>query len=298
MISIEDRKFLLKLILLILYLDCAKCAGCNSNKQLYTEIGCKPIFNNSSNSCPVAYDCENVFIRSSDKCYFNENVYAPKADLSKIDSALNPCLSGCFCDQKTNDNKTTTKFTCAYVQCPSYLTLISEPCYFKFDNNLCCETQLYCPEENATIHECIYGNNTYKNGQRFEILNDYLCVCSPKFNGTANNESCRKFKCNYELLYMENILKRDAPVYFEQKDGCPINWYQSEFNVGVVESNSNETINSSTNVCKYGDLSVPLGQKLKIDRNSDSETYKTVCSCDTPPLITCITGRQNIVSGK
>lgn len=31
--------------------------GCESNKKLYTEIGCKPIYSNDSSSCPVAYDC-------------------------------------------------------------------------------------------------------------------------------------------------------------------------------------------------------------------------------------------------
>jgi len=46
---------------------------------------------------------ENVFTRSSDKCYLNGNVYEPKANISKLDSALSLCVSGCFCDQKTND---------------------------------------------------------------------------------------------------------------------------------------------------------------------------------------------------
>lgn len=33
-----------------------------------------------------------MLIRSSDKCYLNENVYEPKANISKVDSALS--LSG------------------------------------------------------------------------------------------------------------------------------------------------------------------------------------------------------------
>ncbi|CAI6360225.1 unnamed protein product [Macrosiphum euphorbiae] len=304
MISIKDQKFLLKLILLIVYLDCAKCTtGCISNKQLYREIGCKPIFENDSNSCPVAYDCENVFTRSSDKCYLNGNVYEPKANISKLDSALSLCVSGCFCDQKTNDKKTTTAFACTYDVCRSRMSLIAEPCYYKFDKNLCCETELYCPKENATIHECVYDGKTYRNGQQFKIQNDYLCVCSPEFNGTANDKLCRQFKCNYELLYMKNILNLDAPLYFEEKDGCPINWYQSEYesDFGTVEVSAG-TVNSSNHVCKYGNLSVPIGQELKIDRlsirNSESDSYKTICTCDTPPLITCITGRKDIINGK
>lgn len=48
---------------------------------------------------------ENVFTRPNDKCYFNGNVYEPKAELSKTDSALNPCLASCYCNQPTPDNE-------------------------------------------------------------------------------------------------------------------------------------------------------------------------------------------------
>jgi len=37
--------------------------GCASNKKLYTEIGCKPIYSNDSNSCPVAYDCGKLLCK-------------------------------------------------------------------------------------------------------------------------------------------------------------------------------------------------------------------------------------------
>lgn len=43
---------------------------------------------------------ENVFARPANKCYFNGNVYEPSARLSEADSALNPCLAACFCDQR------------------------------------------------------------------------------------------------------------------------------------------------------------------------------------------------------
>ncbi|KAL5236199.1 hypothetical protein ACI65C_003609 [Semiaphis heraclei] len=178
-----------------------------------------------------------------------------------------------------------------------------EQCYYKFDKNLCCETESYCPEDNnATIHECIFDGKTYKDGQQFKIQNDYLCVCSPEFNGTANDKLCSRFKCDYELLYMENILNLDAPLYFEEKDGCPINWYHSEYehDFGTVEVTG--AINSSSYVCKYGSLSVPIGQQLKIDRlsieNSESDTHKTICTCDIPPLITCITGRKYVMNAE
>lgn len=30
---------------------------------------------------------------------------------------------------------------------------------------------------------------------------------------------------------MENILNLDAPLYFEEKDGCPINWYHCKLKI-------------------------------------------------------------------
>jgi len=75
MISTEARKYILRLLLVSLYANHVSC--CNSNQKLYTEIGCKPVYSNGSSSCPMAYDCENVFTRPNNKCYFNENVYEP-----------------------------------------------------------------------------------------------------------------------------------------------------------------------------------------------------------------------------
>lgn len=41
-------------------------------------------------------------------------------------------------------SKTTTKFTCAKVECPSYFTRLREPCYYQYDKDSCCEVKKYC----------------------------------------------------------------------------------------------------------------------------------------------------------
>ncbi|CAI6366975.1 unnamed protein product [Macrosiphum euphorbiae] len=289
MIKTKIQTFLLKLGLIFLYLNYTN--GCVSNKKLYTEIGCKPIYSNDSNSCPVAYDCDKVFARPINKCYLNGNVYEPVDSLSKTDSALNPCFAACFCDQRTYDNKTTTKFTCAKVECPSYFTRLRDPCYYQYDKDSCCEVKKYCPEEKAIGHECVYDNQVYKNGQRFYV-GDYLqCVCSPEFNGTLSDKSCREVGCSYEILYMENILSRSAPVYFEKVDGCPIEWLNPEYNAATADEMTS-TSKSIGHNCKYGDLSISVGQNMTIGQQSDSDTYKTTCSCNVPPLVTCIKVRK------
>ncbi|XP_060866116.1 uncharacterized protein LOC132941903 [Metopolophium dirhodum] len=289
MIKTKTQTFLLKLGLIFLYLNYTN--GCVSNKKLYTEIGCKPIYSNDSNSCPAAYDCDQVFARPINKCYLNGNVYEPVDSLSKTDSALNPCFAACFCDQRTYDNKTTTKFTCAKVECPSYFTRLRDPCYYQYDKDSCCEIKKYCPEEKAIGHECVHDNQVYKNGQRFYV-GDYLqCVCSPEFNGTISDKSCREVGCSYEILYMENILSRSAPVYFEKVDGCPIEWFNPEYNAATADEITSTSKSNGYN-CKYGDLSISVGQNMTIGQQSDSDTYKTTCSCNTPPLVTCIKVRK------
>lgn len=51
--------------------------------------------------------------------------------------------------------------------------------------------------------------------------------------GTPSDSSCRKVSCKYEILYLENILKRSAPIYFEKVDGCPVDWYYRKSNLSI-----------------------------------------------------------------
>lgn len=37
--------------------------------------------------------------------------------------------------------------------------------------------------ENEKIHECVYDNKTYRNGELIEINNNLECICSLDFNG-------------------------------------------------------------------------------------------------------------------
>lgn len=47
--------------------------------------------------------------------------------------------------------------------------------------------------------------------------------------GTVTDRSCRRDGCNYEILHMEKILNRNAPVWSGfDKGHCPYKWYSSE----------------------------------------------------------------------
>lgn len=65
------------------------------------------------------------------------------------------------------------------------------------------------------------------------------------------------------------------------------------YDIGTVDPTL--TSKSSSHQCKYGDISLSLGQKLIISQQSDSDTYNTSCTCDKPPLVTCIKSRKQNV---
>ncbi|XP_050437453.1 uncharacterized protein LOC126843757 [Adelges cooleyi] len=283
----QTRKFIFEFILFLFCLDYTK--GCD--QQIYAEIGCKPVYGEKgSTSCPIAYDCEHVFGRSPDKCYFNGKVYQPNERLSETDSKLNPCLAACFCDQREYDNVTITKFVCANVECPSFFKHLEGPCYYQYDKDLCCEVRKFCPEKKTAVHECVHDGKTYKDGQRFYVGDTLQCVCSPQFNGTISDRFCRKLSCKAELLYMDNIMSKSAPVYFETSGGCPIQWFNPKYEDGTAEV-LNAT-GSNKLKCKYGNTELALGQKLIFNQQDDGDTYDLSCSCQVPPLVTCIKKRK------
>ncbi|XP_050537078.1 uncharacterized protein LOC126903119 [Daktulosphaira vitifoliae] len=290
---INNSQIIFKLTIVIFYLSYT--SGCDSHKQIYTEIGCKPIYDEkyTANKCPIAYDCESVFSRSINKCYFNGNVYEPSAKLSEKDSALSPCLASCTCNKVEYYNHSITHFVCANVECPSSFNIIEDNCYYQYEKDLCCEVNQIChgPNEKSKAYQCTYDGKTYNEGQRFYADNDWMeCVCSPKFDGKIDNRFCRRVRCNYEILYMDNIKAKNAPVFFENTDSCPIEWLSSLYDTAKLENWN--TKNSSGLKCSYGDTEVALGQKVTFDSHLNDDAYKTTCSCQVPPLVTCIKRRK------
>lgn len=46
-------------------------------------------------------------------------------------------------------SKTTTKFSCAHVECPSLFTSYPmEPCYYQYNVDSCCEVNKFCRKFN------------------------------------------------------------------------------------------------------------------------------------------------------
>lgn len=48
-----------------------------------------------------------------------------------------------------------TKFVCANVECPSYFKHLTEPCYYQYDRDSCCEINTYCRKYNSFYKQVI-----------------------------------------------------------------------------------------------------------------------------------------------
>lgn len=68
-------------------------------------------------------------------------------------------------------------------------------------------------------------------------------------------------------------------------------YFLAKYNAATADEITS-TIKSNDHKCKYGDLSFSVGQNIIIGQQSDSDTYKTTCSCNIPPLVTCIKVRK------
>jgi len=68
-------------------------------------------------------------------------------------------------------------------------------------------------------------------------------------------------------------------------------YFLAEYNAATADEITSTGKSNGYN-CRYGDLSISVGQNMTIGQQSDSDTYKTTCSCNTPPLVTCIKARK------
>ncbi|XP_050537082.1 uncharacterized protein LOC126903121 [Daktulosphaira vitifoliae] len=256
------------------------------NNLLYRELGCTSIL--TENSDAGAYDCGNFETRSADKCYFYGKAYDLNQELSDADSITIPCYAACKCRSTSFKGENVASFRCANVECPSLFNRRpAEPCYYQYEKDNCCEVKTYCPETKSTVYQCEYDNIMYKEGEKIYINNN-ICICKPGFNGTINNDWCREIRCNNEINNIKSIIAKGAPVYFKTSEGCPIEWLNPENIPGTAGKFASAGKSQIVQKCKYGSLELLVGQELEIGDLSDSESYKTTCSCEIPPFITCL----------
>lgn len=138
----------------------------------------------------------------------------------------------------------------------------------------------------------------------------YKCICAKGFDASVpvhKNKHCQKFDCGHELRHLGDFKIGCVPLFYGKDRCCSIEykcrkylnihfvtWIYCNTDVRLIRSNcfpaeksdtvdatSTRTVESTDAQCKYGDLSLHVGQVVK--QNNKCVT----CKCEIPPMVSC-----------
>lgn len=164
-------------------------------------------------------------------------------------------------------------------------------------------------KEIAKLPMCFSGDSAYYLGQTFNPTSHpcHECICTEDYdNVTAieENANCIRLDCGIELEISSHIREGCVPIYFGEKDCCPISYkcrkwivifIKTEMNINghscrltatdedeIMENESEPIMNDpNDSACSFGKLWLQVGQQLDMD----AKTLE--CKCIIPPMITC-----------
>lgn len=145
----------------------------------------------------------------------------------------------------------------------------------------------YClGEEAKKLSTCEFEGKTYQEGERMqpEDFKCHKCICTKTFENkpVLENKDCVKIDCNIELFETESIKDGCIPIY--HKDSCcPYDWRCPSSYDAIVPGNQDEKRDPSSPKCKFGKLSLEIGDSL-----SHGESGCSKCSCNKPPMADCV----------
>lgn len=141
-------------------------------------------------------------------------------------------------------------------------------------------------EEAKKLATCEFEGKNYKEGERMQPQDHkcHKCICTKDFENKPNideNKDCVKISCNIELLEAETI--RDGCIPSYHKDSCcPHSWRCPSKTDAIIPGNQNEPKDPNSPKCKFGKLTLEIGDSLSADEDSCSK-----CSCNNPPMADC-----------
>jgi len=246
----------------------------------YTQLGCTPVY---KGKCIEKYNCP--FIENaprSDKCYFNGQIFNIR-DSVPSNLTTNNCLNGCFCDD-VGEGK--SGFICAVIDCFDSLNPTDPEkinCIRQFKLESCCYEKEVCePEAIAALKTCTWESNNYKEGQRFNPSGTCKqCVCTKDFDGTIKAPYCKEIGCGIGLRGPNPAFDKCGPIYYEGRDCCPIGWQCASATDQITRKPVAQSCDAGPK-CQYGDKLLNIGDTVQGDDKLVS------CSCDIPPLISCV----------
>nr|WIM01362.1 C-rich 30-kDa protein [Limnephilus flavicornis] len=259
---------------------CTHCQKTNSPTRHYTELGCKPKY---KGQCIEQYDCP--FIKnppSPDKCYLNGHTFNLR-DRVPNNLTTNNCVTGCFCDERSEGK---AGFICAIIDCFEFF-VSPDPkkinCIRQYKLESCCSENEVCdPDAIAALKTCTWESKDYKEGQRFDPTGSCKqCICTKDFDGTIKSPYCREIACGIGLWGDNPAFDKCGPIYFEGQNCCPISW-QCASATDKITRKPGGNCGKPGPKCHYGDKLLNIGDTVQGDDKCVS------CSCDVPPLISCV----------
>ncbi|XP_011504782.1 PREDICTED: kielin/chordin-like protein [Ceratosolen solmsi marchali] len=273
---------------------------CKGPIRYLEELKCKPIYDKPGDCCAIRYDCSHLSRRSKDKCYFNGKTYNI-GQIIKDEDQSNPCNIGCTCKRSYAG---IAGFTCAVAEC---MFPIREGCFLGKSLDSCCGREI-CPTDDSQ-HKmiCEVDGQTYMQGMNFYPMKDpdLICQCLPGYRGENVKPFCRKIDCGTELHQAIEIYNKCPPVFYsDQKpqDSCPLQHrcqnkddkllngrivpilsVPGVFLLEMINNKNNKFIDN--NKCKFGNLTMEIGDEL--NQATDYSSVCVRCVCEVPPTPTC-----------
>ncbi|XP_068081639.1 kielin/chordin-like protein [Anabrus simplex] len=256
---------------------------CNNRLlKYYQELGCSPVIPEDA-CCPTAFNCSSLTERDHNKCYYRGKSYDihQRVDQNEVS---NPCIVSCECRQYKNR----ATFTCVSAECAELFgPPLRRGCVRLYEPNQCCSSNTYCEDSggnmSSSLFECHYGGKIYVEGQNIYSDDSHCksCLCQQGFNGTLDGPWCRELSCDLELHYGDRLLDGCAPIYYGDEVCCPVDWRCPVGDDSVIPASTSSPPNVPDK-CTFGLLSLNVGDQL-----SPSDNPCVICSCSTPPHVSC-----------
>ncbi|XP_063982086.1 uncharacterized protein LOC135165077 [Diachasmimorpha longicaudata] len=268
--------------------DKTKCKG---PLKFYNELSCEPVYKNEDDCCPYKYNCENLSERSTDKCYLNGHTYEIGEQLREEDAK--PCDIGCVC----RENLGVAGFTCAVVDC---FARARPGCYLARNSSNCCPGPEICPGSQEEWPKCEVDGKTYNAGDYFEPAAepDKYCYCGAGYTGENVEPFCKtrgSTSCGVELRNAYEIHNNCPPVFYNSQSpqtDCAVAFRcQNDKDEVINAEGTPETVDAKSasdedvDMCKFGNMSMKLGQEL--NQKTDYSSVCVKCVCEVPPIPTC-----------
>ena len=109
----------------------------------------------------------------------------------------------------------------------------------------------------------------------------YKCLCTKDFQNTTveQNANCHRIDCGIELQDYEDYSDGCIPIYHSESC-CPYGWRCPTNDDTIITAPTPDA--NSTLQCKFGKLTLNIGDKLSAGENGCS-----TCTCSIPPMVHC-----------